>query len=102
MRTTKQKTIPAQTCEVIDEIICDVCKTAKGTGTLADETVYWSYTDAHNTRQTTVDMRLGNEWPEGGSGTRVTVDICPGCFKKMLAWLQEEFGVVPHERSYDY
>jgi len=49
-----------------------------------------------------VKHREGENYPEGGSGTEVEVDICPKCFKeKLLPWLESQ-GVKVERKDWEW
>ena len=47
-----------------------------------------------------VERSFGELYPEGGELTIQSVDLCPQCFERMLAWVREQGGTV-HERELD-
>lgn len=75
--------------DVIEETICDLCRciivAPKGLCRADD---------------VTVSYRVGDTFPEGGSGTVTEFDICSKCFEsKLIPWLEEQ-GASP--RKYDW
>ena len=63
---------------------CDICKEpiTDGGGYDADEVE--------------IQMKQGYQYPEGGSGTYTSFDVCCKCFKeKLMPWFKSEFGSVP-------
>ena len=93
---TEQKTVEVQTLEYIQ---CDVCKRKA----LTDD---WQGLDfpsdsGFQVNDVTVELREGKHYPEGGFGTKLSVDMCPDCFKdKLIIWLQEQ-GVQVMEEDWD-
>lgn len=58
--------------------------------------------DRFKVRETTVTYRDGDNFPEGGSGTEIKVDICPECFKrKLVPWLKSQ-GVNVIEEEWNW
>jgi hypothetical protein len=38
-----------------------------------------------------VFLKLGENWPEGGSGTKIRADLCTECFmKRLVPWLESQ------------
>jgi hypothetical protein len=49
-----------------------------------------------------VKHRDGENYPEGGSGTEVEIDMCPECFKtKLIPWLESQ-GVVVQRKDWEW
>ena len=82
---TKPKTIEQR--QVLDEISCDLCgKTGKDE---AWESSVWEV--AESEIEIEVRYKYGSSYPEGGSGKKYNVDICPDCFKtKLIPWLESQ------------
>lgn len=86
---------PAKEVERLDKITCELC----GAETRRED--YWLDIE-HNTNKTEVSMSIGNNWPVGGSGREVIVDICPDCFRgKLLVWVRSQGGQ-ERGREWDY
>jgi len=46
-------------------------------------------------------LREGHAYPESGSGTEQTVDLCPNCARKLFKYLRE-MGIRINEREWFY
>lgn len=74
--------VPATTKEVQTSVVCDIC---------GQKSIYtWSWkTDNYDATDIEIMHRTGNNYPEGGSGTKFECDICPECFQnKLVPFLQ--------------
>lgn len=50
-----------------------------------------------------IEYETGVRWPEGGTVQRMTIDMCPVCFRnKFLPWFKKEGGTIPPIRENDY
>jgi len=77
---------PAREEQMLDFLVCDICgrKSDSGWGD-------WR-TKAYDATEVVVKLRLGDDYPEGGSGEKWEIDICPECFReKLIPWV-EAFG----------
>jgi len=53
-------------------------------------------------QEVSVFYKDGANYPEGGSGTTTSFDVCPGCFEnKLVPWLAEQ-GATPIEEEWDW
>ena len=84
-----------QTKQVVHEVLverkCDLCgRTAK-----TDDWEAGCYTVDETDIMVTILQKDGKEYPEGGSGTRIEVDLCPDCFKdRLVPWLRSEGAAI--------
>lgn len=77
----------------LDSIVCDICKKTTKNG--------WreGWYDAF---ESSIWMKTGSSFPEGGSGEETTIDICPDCFKeKLIPWVKS-FGGEPTVKCWDW
>jgi len=86
MRT--HKTVQCER-EVIDKQTCDLC------GEEARFPGDWKGSGMWEVKETEISVRIrhkeGTEYPDGGSGTELHVDMCPNCFKnKLIPWLNSQ------------
>ena len=74
---------------------CDLCHTKKtGDG--------WWGENAYDVAETQVSCRWGSNYPEGGWGSEIEVDICLKCFKqRVVPWLKEQ-GVAVVEKEWEW
>ena len=82
---------------VVTKVTCDIC------GCVGSPRG-WPVKDGHNyeVRETKVHCKIGNSWPEGGSGVEYGVDICTDCFTgKLIPWLRSQ-GAVVREEEWDW
>lgn len=50
-----------------------------------------------------IEYETGVRWPEGGNVQRLTIDMCPACFRnKFLPWFKEAGGTIPPIQENDY
>lgn len=62
---------------------CDIC----GAKSKRDD---WT-TEIYDVAEVEIRLREGDNYPEGGSGTRIDVDMCPDCFReKLIPWLKSQ------------
>lgn len=89
MKHYKTVTIPEYTKNVEDKVTCDLC------GAKIVEKTY-------EENEVTIKHRYGSNYPEGGHGKEVEVDMCDKCFKsKLMPWLSSQ-GVQLIERNWDW
>ena len=92
MKTFKIEEIPARTYTAIDEIKCDLC------GFITRR--LWK-SDMFDATESEVRLKTGEQYPEGGSGKEITVDICPDCFvSKLIPWVESQGGK-PQTKEWD-
>ncbi len=91
-----------KTCEetYLVEKRCDLC------GMPGKNDHDWSdssdYTVDETQVEVTVRQKEGCSYPEGGSGTKYVVDMCPKCFKeKLIPWLRSQ-GAEIKETEWDW
>lgn len=90
---TEQKEVEVETLEYLQ---CDLCKRKA----INDD---WQAMDfpiegGFQVNDVTVEFREGKVYPEGGYGTKLSVDMCPDCFKdKLIVWLKEQGVQVKEE-----
>ena len=84
MKTMKTIEIPAKKELVVDSITCDICGNE-----VKHKTRYMGY----EIDTIEVKHRIGSDYPEGGSGSETTVDICGTCFdEKLIPWFRSQGG----------
>lgn len=89
MQYNKVVEIPARKETVVDFITCDLC------GEKIEE-------ERHMIDEVEVRHHSGENWPEGGSGTDTSFDICSDCFNNQLVpWLKSK-GCSPQVKEWDY
>jgi hypothetical protein len=98
MRVYKEKTIPAKTIRECTHRICDICGTKGGDGDWTGSTYAINETEV----SIRITQKEGNSCPDGGSGTKYDIDLCPTCFKnKLIPWLRSQ-GATIQEIEWDF
>jgi hypothetical protein len=93
--------VPARNDEYCIKQTCDLC----GAEALSPDN--WSdHSTWDNLNETEIDVTVrqknGSSYPEGGSGTKFEVDVCPKCFKeKLVPWLRSQ-GAQVEEKEWDF
>ena len=95
MKVYEQREIPAKTITVLKLRQCDLC------GKKSDRED-WNATSIYSVNETEIFIEVrqkkGQDYPEGGSGTKYEIDLCPDCFKKKLVpWLLSQGAVIKQE-----
>lgn len=94
-RIMRTVTIPETTTEREIGRVCDFpgCKTH----TNEEGSYEVNLTDI----RVVVKQREGEQYPSGGMGRGIEIDICPECFKgKLVPWLRSQ-GVVVDQKEWD-
>ena len=79
---------------LLNQKTCDLC----GLITRSED---WS-SENYAVAQTEIRCRIGSDYPDGGMGTEITIDLCPKCFKdKLVTYLKTE-GVTVIEKEWDW
>ena len=92
MKVYKEETV-TKTNRFLDKTICDLCGKEGG--------YTWATSD-FEVLETEIRLKEGEQYPEGGWGTKIVVDICPGCFKtKLIPWLESQ-GVKVEEKKWGW
>lgn len=83
---TETKTETRTTNELV-RLICDICGKE---GSVWRE---WAPSLMYHDADTTIEYTFGTSYPDGGSSTKLVLDICPDCFTgKLVPWV-ESFGI---------
>lgn len=78
MKHVQTRIVPAKTESFVVKMTCDIC---------GNEIVH----EPFNAEQTTVEHVVGKSYPEGGSGSKISFDICGKCFEtKIVPWMQSQ------------
>ena len=88
MKHMKTVLVPEQRNQVVDFVTCDLCGAKpKARG--------------YDINEVEVRHKVGELYPEGGSGTETRVDMCGKCFyEKLVPWLISQ-GCSPHEEEWE-
>lgn len=89
MKHFEEETIPAKTIKSLTKTTCDMC------GQEITEGMY-------EVDEVEIRHKTGTNYPEGGYGEEVEVDMCGICFdEKLIPWLKSE-GVKVTSRGWDW
>lgn len=81
--------VPASTREVTTSVTCDLCGVEIKEENYEIDSVKLAY-------------KSGSNYPEGGSGTEISVDMCGACFEgKLVPWLRSQ-GVEPRTEEWEH
>lgn len=85
-KETTMDTTPREIVKTID-MKCDIC------GKPAKRPNREDWTDgSYDVNETTVECKVGTDYPSGGSWEEWISEICPTCFReKLIPWI-ESFG----------
>jgi hypothetical protein len=84
MKHYREVTVPQRTKKVLDKIICDLCNVIVGDGL-----------EVWEVDEVTVSRKTGWNYPDGGNGDTISVDLCGKCFnEKLLPFLKSEGATV--------
>ena len=84
--------------EVLVETKCDLCGAVAKNGDWEKSTYEVNEVEV----SVTVRQKDGSNYPDGGWGTELVVDICPKCFKETLIPFLREKGANIEEREWDW
>lgn len=101
--------------EVKEKVVCDLCGQDAELKPRYKENPFarhdglpdfddWLDCDGHTVWEPVeIEYQTGVSWQEGGSIQRLTIDMCPVCFRnKFLPWFKEEGGTIPPIQESDY
>lgn len=96
MKVYEKKIIPATEHIYVKTRKCDLC----GINAKGEE---WESTSIYHIDQTeikiTVRQKEGDSYPEGGSGTKYEIDLCPNCFRdRLIPWLKSQGANIQQEK----
>ena len=90
MKKFKEVKVHAHIERSYSSTVCDLC---------GDESED-NWAPGYSANKTEVKIIEGKSYPEGGSGTEISYDICPTCFKtKLIPWLESQGA---HTIEYDW
>lgn len=93
MKTMKTIPVSASTREVLDCVKCELCGQTSNNEDWSPRT--------YEVTEPEVTLREGTNYPEGGSITTTTLDICPKCFKeKLIPWFCSQGGKVREDSDW--
>lgn len=96
MKQYKMVTRPAYQEEELEFIQCELCEQ------ITRHSSCWNDYDSFHQDEVTIQWKEGNNYPDGGSGTRIEVDLCPTCFQeKLTPWIQSQGGQ-PRMKEWDW
>ena len=98
MRQYETKMVEVERINCVN-ITCDICRMVRE-GTDQWESSYYEINET--TIEITVHQKKGSNFPDGGSGDEVVIDICPECFKnKLIPWV-ESYGTKIERKNWDW
>ena len=101
MKTYEKVMEPARERLRLKERTCDLC----GTKAKHEITGDWGagcYEVSETELTVEVRRKVGESYPEGGSGKEIEVDLCPKCFmEKLVPWLRSQ-GAKIEEKDWDW
>lgn len=77
MRKTSRETVPSHTIIVNVEVACDLCKRA---APYPRNIRPWAK-DSFDCTEVKMEMTSGKVFPEGGSTSTESFDVCPACWE---------------------
>lgn len=90
MEIKKTINVPATTRYVLDKTICDLCREAIRPA------------EGYNVEEIEIFYKTGSNFPEGGSGEILKIDLCLVCFEdKLIPWLRSQ-GVTREVENWDW
>ena len=92
------KEVPKTGTETIFvRMTCDLC------GAVSTSHTNWNSGETgYEVSETEISWNNGVNYPEGGYGTEIKVDLCPNCFeKKLIPWLEKQ-GVIIKRCKWDW
>lgn len=86
MKVYETKREPARNVQVCVKRQCDLCGVSSKGGHDWDVDYY----EVDDTEiAVTIRHKAGEDYPEGGSGDEIEIDLCPKCFRtRLVPWLQ--------------
>jgi hypothetical protein len=90
MKYFKKIIKPAEEIDVVDFIACDVCNKKIET------------TKKFEINEVEIKHRKGNNFPEEGSGTEISFDICENCFNEKVVPFLKGIGCEPRESEWSW
>lgn len=99
MRIYKKVMVPAREEERVSAVVCDICKHSNH---MASDNhcggVEWGGT--FDVAEVNISIKEGSQYPESGSGTLISFDVCPRCFQEKLVPYIVSLGGIPKEEDW--
>jgi len=96
MHIYKKRVIPQREEEVFSEMVCDFCGNKSNR---KDWPANINKADNFNRIETTVEIKIIENYPESYECRSENYHFCPQCFKKLREWLEGQ-GVLPTYNEY--
>ena len=80
------------------ETNCDLCGATAKSGDWESSTYEVNEVEV----EVIVRTKQGENYPEGGSGTKIEVDLCPKCFKNILVPFLQSKGAKVEVETWDW
>lgn len=100
MRRYEEKVVPSTTRTVCVSQECDLCGRKAQRPDVAWEDSGWCIDETEI--EVTVRQKEGSSYPEGGSGTKYIIDLCPACFKNKLIPCLQAMGARIEQMEWDW
>lgn len=95
MRVFEEREVTYATKRCV-RLVCDLCKCEAPDS----ERETWGE-DSFKVAETTISLKEGSSYPEGGMGELLKFDICPDCFRdRLVPWMKSQ-GAEPTETDWD-
>lgn len=76
-------------------VICDSC------GKQSKQYDSWG-NDCYDIEEVKIQYKSGANYPEGGSGDKTVIDLCPDCFQTKLIPAMEAIGIHARKEGWDW
>ena len=94
MKVKEKYTIPAKEGERTVRRRCDLC----GAESKGDDWDAGNFEVKETEVTVTVKHRAGEQYPEGGFGDGIEIDLCPKCFRnRLVPWLKSQGANIKYE-----
>jgi len=89
MKHMKTVVVPERTSTFVDFVTCDLC---------GEKVIKKGY----DVDEVEIRHKVGYIYPDGGSVTEASVDMCGKCFdERLVPWLRSK-GAEPHSNEWDW
>ncbi len=97
MKMMKTVPVPATERQVVDKVLCDICKKECPDPTNKN----WS-TEVFCMDTVYIQMEIGTYYPEFTHGTKTEYDICTFCFASKIVPFLSSLGAESRSTEWDY
>jgi hypothetical protein len=100
MKIMKTFITPAKSEQLVDKVICDICK-AEGSGSSTYDGCDFS-SGSYNINSCCIMTKQGESYPDNGNSTTGYFKICPKCFAQHLEPFLESLGARKYVETTDW